>query len=80
MIQILYILSKSLVGLYFLLRILRRREDLLPTQRKPNKISQSLHNNQVPNIPITIQYPNRIPIQGNPIILPIHILPTKQNK
>lgn len=44
----------------------------LPTQRKPNKISQSLIHNQVPNIPITIQYPNRIPIQGNPIILPTY--------
>lgn len=76
MIQILYILSKSLVGLYFLLRILDVEKTY--SQHKENQIS--LHNNQVPNIPITIQYPNRIPIQGNPIILPIHILPTKQNK
>lgn len=68
MIQILYILSKSLVGLYFLLRILDVERYLLPTQKQQIKISQSLHNNQVPNIPITIQYPNRIPIQGNPII------------
>lgn len=80
MIQILYILSKSLVGLYFLLRILDVEKTYSQHKEKPNKISQSLHNNQVPNIPITIQYPNRIPIQGNPIILPIHILPTKQNK
>lgn len=41
--------------------------------------------NQVPNIPITIQYPNQIPIQGNPIqgnpiILPTYSThpPTKQ--
>lgn len=66
LIHIIQILSRALLPT----KDPRRREDLLPTQRKPNKISQSLHNNQVPNIPI----------QGNPIILPIHILPTKQNK
>lgn len=80
MIQILCILSKSLVGLYFLLRIPDVEKTYSQHKEKPNKISQSLHNNQVPNIPITIQYPNRIPIQGNSIILPIHILPTQQNK
>lgn len=42
----------------------RRRTYLLPIQRKQKKISQSLIH--IPNIPITIQYPNRIPIQGNP--------------
>lgn len=73
-IHIIQILSRALLPT----KDPRRREDLLPTQRKPNKISQSLHNNQVPNIPITIQYPNRIPIQGNPIT---HLPPyPKQNK
>lgn len=54
----------------------RHRENLLPTQRKPNKISQSLIHNQVPNIPTILQYTNRIPIQGNPIIPPTY--PTTQ--
>lgn len=68
MIQILYILSKSLVGL-LPTKDPRCRTYPPPTQRKPNKISQSLIHNQVPNIPITI---HRIPIQGNPIILPTY--------
>lgn len=57
MIQILYIfLSRALLPT----KDSRRRTYLLPIQRKQKKISQSLIHNQVPNIPITIQYPNRI--------------------
>lgn len=80
MIQILYILSKSLVGLYFLLRILDVEKTY--SQHKENQIKypKAYIITKYLIIPITIQYPNRIPIQGNPIILPIHILPTKQNK
>lgn len=70
MIQILYILSKSLVGLYFLLRILDVERTYSQHKENQIKISQSLIH--IPNIPITIQYPNRIPIQGNPIILPTY--------
>lgn len=63
-IHIIQILSRALLPT----KDSRRRTYLLPIQRKQKKISQSLIHNQVPNIPITIQYPNRIPIQGNPII------------